>query len=347
MNPRALLAGIVLFTSASFGAEPDLKIGIIGLDSSHCVRFARLFNDTTDKEHLPGARIVWAYRGGSPDVDLSRSRVEGFTAEMRDKYGVTLLDSIADLSARSDAILMLSLDGRVHLAEARIVFPTGKPVFIDKPLAGSYADSVAIARLARELNVPLFSSSPRRIAPGIAKLRQQNPVDFTSGQGVEIARKNHRLSRGDAPITKQLGRMEASFGLDGFVGEVRIEKGELPPGHMAHPRPIHGIGFVDAPRTRRRDIGRLRQPEGRTLEDFDRVAPIVNGGEFLFVVRIPPDPEAGVFRQCVVEKLQLLHDRFLQAGHVGRFGANQVCHKLAAVLPAVEAIGGLRIADVE
>jgi len=94
--------------------------------------------------------------------------------------------------------------------------------------------------------------------PGIAKLRQQNPVDFTSGQGVEIAGKNHRLSRGDAPITKQLGRMEASFGLDGFVREVRIEKGELPPGHMAHPRPIHGIGFVDAPRTRRRDIGRLR-----------------------------------------------------------------------------------------
>ena len=171
MNPRALLAGIVLFTSASFGAEPDLKIGIIGLDSSHCVRFARLFNDATDKEHLPGARIVWAYRGGSPDVDLSRSRVEGFTAEMRDKYGVTLLDSIADLSTRSDAILMLSLDGRVHLAEARIVFQTGKPVFIDKPLAGSYADSVAIARLARELNVPLFSSSPRRFAPGIAKLR--------------------------------------------------------------------------------------------------------------------------------------------------------------------------------
>ncbi|MEY4940462.1 MAG: hypothetical protein RIQ93_2197, partial [Verrucomicrobiota bacterium] len=166
------LLAAVFSAGLSFGAESELKLGIIGLDSSHCIRFGRIFNDPQDKEHLPGARVRWAYKGGSPDVELSRSRVEGFTVDMRDKYGVTLVDSIAELCAKSDAILMLSLDGRAHLPEARQVFAAGKPVFIDKPLAGSYAEGLAIARLAREMKVPIFSSSPRRFSPGIEKLRQ-------------------------------------------------------------------------------------------------------------------------------------------------------------------------------
>jgi hypothetical protein len=44
------------------------------------------------------------------------------------------------------------------------VLKAHKPVFIDKPIAGSLRDAIEIFRLAREANVPVFSSSGLRFA---------------------------------------------------------------------------------------------------------------------------------------------------------------------------------------
>ena len=51
------------------------------------------------------------------------------------------------------------------------MFPAGKPVFIDKPFAGSLRDAFEISRLAREMKIPIFSSSSLRFSPGLAKLK--------------------------------------------------------------------------------------------------------------------------------------------------------------------------------
>ena len=51
----------------------------------------------------------------------------------------------------------------------------GKPVFIDKPLAASYEDAQAIAKLAREKNIKWFSSSTLRYAEGLPALRLDHP----------------------------------------------------------------------------------------------------------------------------------------------------------------------------
>jgi len=153
------------------GASNRLNLGLIGLDTSHVIRFARALNPTGAPENIPGARIVFAYKGGSPDLDVSWSRVETFTRELQEKHGVTVLDSIAEVAARSDAILIESVDGRVHLAQAREVFKAGKPVFIDKPFGGSLADVMAIAELAREAKVPVFGSSGLRFSAGVRELQ--------------------------------------------------------------------------------------------------------------------------------------------------------------------------------
>ena len=55
-------------------------------------------------------------------------------------------------------VLLESVDGRPHLEQARPVIAAGKPLFIDKPMAGSLADAIEIFRLAEENNVPCFSS---------------------------------------------------------------------------------------------------------------------------------------------------------------------------------------------
>src|SRR5439155_1992774 len=152
----------VLADRASIYAVEPIRVGIIGLDTSHCIEFTRIFNDASDPEHVPGVRVVAAFKGGSPDIDASRNRVDGFTAELRDKWKIKIFDSIPTLCTMVDAVLLESLDGRAHLEQVRPVLAAGKPVFIDKPLADSYHDASEIARLAKQAGVPWFSSSSLR-----------------------------------------------------------------------------------------------------------------------------------------------------------------------------------------
>jgi hypothetical protein len=164
-------------------AGSDLRIGLIGLDTSHVIAFTKSLNDPSDPDFVPGGRVVAAFKGGSPDLKASAGRIDKFTAELRDKYKVRLVDSIPELCDLVDAILLESVDGRVHLEQARQVFRSRKPVFIDKPLAASFADAKEIARLARESGAPWFSSSSLRFAGAY----QQVLADSASGKihGVE------------------------------------------------------------------------------------------------------------------------------------------------------------------
>jgi hypothetical protein len=162
-----LLRLIPLFLLASVAATraADVRIGMIGLDTSHVTAYLGILNDPKNKEHVPGGKIVAAYKGGSADIESSRSRVEGYTKTAVEKYGVKLYDSIEEMAQNVDAILILSVDGRPHLDQFRRTLAAKKPVFIDKPLAGSLKDALEIARLSREAHVPVFSSSSLRYAP--------------------------------------------------------------------------------------------------------------------------------------------------------------------------------------
>ena len=142
------------------------KIGIIGLDTSHVSAFTKLLNDPKRE----GMKIVAAFPGGSPDIESSHSRVGGFTAELK-KLNVEMVDSIPDLISKVDAVLLESVDGRPHLAQALPVLKSGKPMFIDKPLAGTLADAIAIDMLAKKYNARWFSSSSLRFAPSIYRFR--------------------------------------------------------------------------------------------------------------------------------------------------------------------------------
>ena len=151
------LAGL---TTATWAA--DLRIGMIGLDTSHVVAFTKLLNDPSDKNHLAGARVVAAFKGGSPDIESSASRVDGYTKELQEKWGVKICASIEEMCAPVDAVMIESVDGRPHLEQARPVIKARKPIFIDKPMAGSLRDAITIFRLAREAGVPVFSASSLR-----------------------------------------------------------------------------------------------------------------------------------------------------------------------------------------
>ena len=143
-------------------SSQPVRVGIIGLDTSHVIEFTRIFNDPADPQHVPGVWIVAAFKGGSPDIEASRTRIDKFTAELRDKWNIEIVNDIPTLCGKVDAILLESVDGRVHLEQVKPVLAAHKLVFIDKPLAASYRDAKEIARLAQEAGVPWFSSSSLR-----------------------------------------------------------------------------------------------------------------------------------------------------------------------------------------
>jgi hypothetical protein len=140
----------------------DLRVGLIGLDTSHVIAFTKALNDEKNKDHVPGARVVAIFKGGSPDIPSSANRVEGFTADLLKYPGVKLYDSVAELVQNVDAVMIESVDGRPHLKYAREVLPSGKPTFIDKPVGGTLRDVLAIYALAKKHNTPMFSSSSLR-----------------------------------------------------------------------------------------------------------------------------------------------------------------------------------------
>jgi len=152
----------------------NLKIGIIGLDTSHSISFTKLLNDPDQKYHVEGGNVVVAYPGGSFDFEASYSRVERFTQDVKKNFGVEIVDSISTVAEQCDAILLESVDGRVHLNQFRQIARFSKPVFIDKPLATTYQDGRKIFELASKYNVPVMSSSALRFAQELTDILNNN-----------------------------------------------------------------------------------------------------------------------------------------------------------------------------
>src|SRR5207244_6621779 len=94
---------------------------------------------------------------------------------------IEIVDSIPKLLEKVDVVLLESVDGRIHLQEAIPVIKAGKPLFIDKPVAGSLADDIVIYELAKKHNVPCFSASSLRFAPGIQELLKNESLGTIAG----------------------------------------------------------------------------------------------------------------------------------------------------------------------
>jgi predicted dehydrogenase len=165
------LLAILLGLLWTLAGAAELRLGLIGLDTSHVTAFTELLNNPKARDHVPGARVVAAFKGGSPDIPSSIGRVEEYTATLRDKYNVKIYDTIDQVCAEVDAVLIESVDGRPHLEQARKVIAAKKPLYIDKPVAGTLRDALEIFRLADAAGVPIFSSSSLRFAKSTQAVR--------------------------------------------------------------------------------------------------------------------------------------------------------------------------------
>lgn len=138
-----------------------IRIGIIGL-SVHSEDFTKIINGAPGGAGLRGCLVTQLYHPpGNPDVEFSAAQLGKFSKTIRES-GVNFAGSIEEMLPEVEAVMLLTNDGRPHLEEIRPVLKAGKPVYIDKPVAESFENVVAVFKEAEKNNVPVFTSSALR-----------------------------------------------------------------------------------------------------------------------------------------------------------------------------------------
>ncbi|MFP6900385.1 MAG: hypothetical protein VCA36_05550, partial [Opitutales bacterium] len=119
---KSILFAVLTACAATLAhAKKELQLGLIGLDTSHVVAFTKILNDAKHPQHIPGGKVVAAFKGGSPDIPASRDRVDRYTEMLVSQFGVKLYPSIEEMCKNVDAVLLESVDGRPHLGQAKPV----------------------------------------------------------------------------------------------------------------------------------------------------------------------------------------------------------------------------------
>lgn len=168
------------FSTLSNPFQDNIKIGIIGLDTSHAPAFAKLFNADNTNPALTGFKVIAAFPQGSTDIKSSMDRIPEYSKQVQE-VGLEVVDSIKKLLGMVDVVLLETNDGRPHLEQAREVIKVGKPMFIDKPVAGSLKDAITIYREAAEKKVPMFSASSLRYMKNVHAVRHENKIGQVLG----------------------------------------------------------------------------------------------------------------------------------------------------------------------
>jgi len=296
MRPFWFLLGLVIAMSLSAStraADPPLKVGIIGLDTSHVIAFTKDLNSANPQPDLAGCRVVAAYPKGSPDIESSTKRVPEYIEQIK-QLDVEVVDSIDELLKRVDCVLLETNDGRPHLEQALPCFKARKPTFIDKPIAASLADAIAIFEAAKKYNCPMFSSSSLRYGKQTQMVRggslgQINRASTTSpaalekthpdlfwygihgveslftvmGTGCETATRRSTKDGKIEVVGEWVGGRVGTYREDkGYTGTVVGEKGEGQVGEYGGYRPLV-VEIVKFFRTRQPPVA-----EAETLEIY-------------------------------------------------------------------------------
>lgn len=151
------------------------RIGIIGLDTSHSTAFTKVLNASEPNPVYDGYKVVAAYPYGSKDIESSTKRIPEYIEEVK-KYGVEITNSIQELLSKVDVVMLETNDGRLHLSQAIEVLKAGKRVFIDKPVAASLSDVLAIYKAAEKYKIPVFSASSLRYIKGVESIDKSQVV---------------------------------------------------------------------------------------------------------------------------------------------------------------------------
>lgn len=138
-----------------------IKIGVVGLDTSHSIEFVRRMQapDCPADQKVAGLRATACLRFETPfqnrdGLDARQKTLEG--------WGVKVTESFEEAVADCDAIMMTINDAAFHLDYFRRCADLGKPIFLDKPMADTVAAGRMIFDLAAAKGLKVMSCSSLR-----------------------------------------------------------------------------------------------------------------------------------------------------------------------------------------
>ena len=148
-----------------------IRLGIVDFDTSHVVAFTQRLNhiEVSEAQWIEGAKVVMGCPGESV---LSPERIPGFRKQM-EGYGVPLVEKPEDMIGHIDGVLIESVDGNVHYDRAVPFLQAGVPMFIDKPFTCAVEQAKALAALAEQKGVAIFTCSSLRYGLEVIGMREK------------------------------------------------------------------------------------------------------------------------------------------------------------------------------
>lgn len=142
----------------------DLRVAIVGLDTSHAVEFPRRMQapDCPSDERVEGLRAATCMRFETPfqNQDGLNDRQQQLEA-----WGVKVTEDFQEAVSDVDAVLIEVNDPALHVEYFTKCLALNKPLFLDKPLADTVENGRKICALARKNNTRVFSCSSLRFVP--------------------------------------------------------------------------------------------------------------------------------------------------------------------------------------
>ena len=192
---------IALVTLAAFGvfsadvrvhAADPVRVGLLGIDNFGSVAYTEFLNRPHAEGVFEGVRVVAAYPIGSDDYPDSDKLLASWKDQLLKMYQspkdpkdavppIEMVNSVDELLKKCDAVMIFSMDGRLHLKQATAVLKAGKRLFISRPLASSPEDAIAILKVSAETKTPCWSSSQHRYSTGFSGMKNHPEVGRVIG----------------------------------------------------------------------------------------------------------------------------------------------------------------------
>lgn len=161
-----------------------MRIGAIGIDSSHTPVFTKAIN-ALHKEGKTKCQVTafwdpgtheWQHPAGPEQSkkDVAKWR-EDTIAE-----GAKQVDSLDALLSQVDGVMVLNINGHRHLELAIGPIAKGMPTYIDKPLTCSIDQAKALLSMTRQYKARAYSASSLRFITEIPKLDKEKLGDIVA-----------------------------------------------------------------------------------------------------------------------------------------------------------------------
>jgi predicted dehydrogenase len=144
-----------------------MRIGAIGIDSSHLPEFTRRIKALND-EGKSACKVTHLYDPG----EHANAKAPEWLATTK-QLGVEQVGSIDELLSTVEGVMVLSVNGNKHLGLALPSLSKGLPTYIDKPLTCKLSEAKELLKVARMSKARCYSASSLRFAPEVTEMNRE------------------------------------------------------------------------------------------------------------------------------------------------------------------------------